>query len=110
MNIFEKFDFTGYTITSAVRHLTRGDEYTGSRTAIKTSNGENEIEVHGSWSINAGGKVSRQQPVKVLIKDLHKKYRVCGFNEEEIDNDLIALVKTLEEMFESAPKETKRVW
>lgn len=110
MNIFEKFDLTGYTITSAIRHLTLGDEYTGQRTAIKASNGENEIEVHGSWATNVGGKVSRKQPVKVMIKDINKKYKVSGFNEEEIDNDMIALVKMVEDLFESAPKETKRVW
>ena len=110
MNIFEKFDFTGYTITSAIRHLTMGHEYTGQRTSIKATNGENEIEVHGSWATNVGGKVSRQQPVKIMIKDAHKKYAVAGYNESEIDNDLIALTKTLDDMFESAPKETKRVW
>lgn len=122
MSIFDNtFVEAGWECVQATKNITRTDEYKYVNLNLMYELGTRQVEVGATYAINVGGQISREVPVKMLIK----MYELSGSGEEpevifrrslrafrpdEMTEEMIKDIKIADMMFDDANKDIKRVF
>lgn len=121
------FDFTTldtYKITRAIKQVFDVDEYKEVRINLTLESFIGEIYIFECvYALNAGNKVSKQKPIKFVVKIVDKWDTSLGiyleedvisrkrcYLESEVDNIVLSDIDNLNNLFDNAPVKTKRLY
>lgn len=124
LSIFNLDEVGFYTTTKAVKSIFEDHEYKNVRIDIVlTSHTGKQYQLGCTYSINIGGKISKCQPVKFLVKivedwdeslGIYLKEDVISrkrcYLESEIDEITINDIDMFNRLFDNASKEVKRLY
>lgn len=123
MSIFDNtFVESGWTCVQAQKNITRCDEYNYVNMNLVYELGDRQVEVGATYAINVGGKVSREVPVKMLIKmydisgdqsedpEVVFKRSLRAYRPDEITEETVKDINTANHMFDLADKDVQRVY
>lgn len=123
MSIFDDtFTEQNWKCVMAVKNITDTGEYKHMIINLIYELNNEQAEVQASYAVNVGGKVSKEMPVKMVIK----KYDLSGprdedakvifkralkaFRPEEMTEEMVKDINTINQMFDLADKEVRRVY
>lgn len=123
MSIFDNtFVEPGWVCVQAQKNITRCEEYKYVNLNLMYELGQRQVEVGASYAINVGGKVSRENPVKMVVKmyDLSGnvtedpkvlfKRSLRAFRPDEMTEEMVKDINAANLMFDQADKEVQRVY
>lgn len=123
MSIFDNtFVEPGWECVQAQKNITREGEYKYINLNLMYELGDRQAEVAAVYALNFGGKVSREVPVKMLIKmyDLSGdktedpvvlfKRSLRAWKPEEITEEMVKDLMTANAMFDKADAEVQRIF
>ena len=123
MSIFDNtFVESGWTCVYATKNISVESEYKRVLVNLIYELDNRQAEVSAAYSVNVGGKISIENHAKMLIKvydlsgDKSKdpevlfKRSLKAFRPEEVTEEMIKDLNTLNEMFDMASKDIKRVY
>lgn len=123
MSIFDNtFVEPGWVCVQAQKNITRCDEYKYVNLNLMYELGHRQVEVGASYAINVGGKVSRENPVKMIVKmfdisgdvtedpEVIFKRSLRAFRPDEMTEEMIKDINAANLMFDQADKEVQRVY
>lgn len=123
MSIFDNtFVESGWECVQATKNITRCGEYKYVNLNLMYELGQRQVEVGATYAINVGGQISREIPVKMLIKmyDLSGdpngdpvvlfKRSLRAFRPEEMTEEMLKDIKMADLMFDDANKDVQRVY
>lgn len=123
MSIFDDtFIEPNWTCVCATKNITDSREYKHVIINLIYELGKEQAEVQASYAVNVGGKVSKEMPIKMVIR----KYDLSGsqdeneniifkralkaFRPEEMTEEMVKDINTINHMFDMADKEVRRVY
>lgn len=123
MSIFDNtFVEPGWECVQAQKNITREGEYKYINLNLMYELGGRQAEVAAVYALNLGGEVSREVPVKMLIKmyDLSGdktedpvvlfKRSLRAWKPEEITEEMVKDLMTANAMFDKADAEVQRIF
>lgn len=123
MSIFDNtFVEPGWECVQAQKNITREGEYKYINLNLMYQLGDRQAEVAAVYALNLGGKVSREVPVKMLIKmyDLSGdktedpvvlfKRSLRAWKPEEITEEMVKDLLMANAMFDKADAEVQRIF
>lgn len=123
MSIFDNtFVEPGWVCVQAQKNITRCGEYNYVNMNLMYELGHRQVEVGASYAINVGGKVSRENPVKMIVKmydlsgDVAEDPKVLfkrslrAFRPDEMTEEMVRDINAANLMFDQADKEVQRVY
>lgn len=123
MSIFDNtFVEPGWECVQAQKNITREGEYKYINLNLMYELGDRQAEVAAVYALNLGGKVSREVPVKMLIKmyDLSGdktedpvvlfKRSLRAWKPEEITEEMVKDLLMANAMFDKADAEVQRIF
>lgn len=123
MSIFDNtFVEPGWVCVQAQKNITRCDEYKYVNLNLMYELGQRQVEVGASYAINVGGKVSRENPVKMIVKmydisgdvtedpEVIFKRSLRAFRPDEMTEEMVKDINAANLMFDQADKEVQRVY
>lgn len=123
MSIFDNtFVEPGWVCVQAQKNITRCDEYKYVNLNLMYELDHRQVEVGATYAINVGGKVSREVPVKMVIKmfdvsgDVSEEPKVIfkrslrAFRPDEMTEEMVKDINAANLMFDQADKEVQRVY
>ena len=123
MSIFDNtFVEPGWVCVQAQKNITRCDEYKYVNLNLMYELGQRQVEVGASYAINVGGKVSRENPVKMIVKmydisgdvtedpEVIFKRSLRAFRPDEMTEEIVKDINAANLMFDQADKEVQRVY
>lgn len=123
MSIFDNtFVEPGWVCVQAQKNITRCDEYSYVNLNLMYELEHRQVEVGATYAINVGGKISREVPVKMIIKmfdvsgDVSEDPKVIfkrslrAFRPEEMTEEMIKDINAANLMFDQADKDVQRVY
>lgn len=123
MSIFDNtFVEPGWECVQAQKNIIRYGEYKYINLNLMYELGDRQAEVAAVYALNLGGKVSREVPVKMLIKmyDLSGdktedpvvlfKRSLRAWKPEEITEEMVKDLMTANAMFDKADAEVQRIF
>lgn len=122
MSIFDDtFVEAGWDCVYATKNITRCEEYKYVNLNLVYELGTQQVEVAAAYAINIGGQVSREVPVKMLLKmfelsgsaeeaEVILKRSLRAFRPEEMTEEMVKDIKTVSLMFDQANKDVQRVY
>lgn len=123
MSIFDNtFVESGWECVQATKNITRCDEYKYINLNLLYELGKRQVEVGATYAINIGGKISRETPVKMIVKmydisgDQSEDAKVIfkrslrAFRPDEMTEEMVKDLKIAEAMFGQANKDVQRVY
>lgn len=123
MSIFDNtFVEPGWVCVQAQKNITRCGEYNYVNLNLMYELGHRQVEVGATYAINVGGKVSRESPVKMLVKmfdlsgDLTEdpvvifKRSLKAFRPDEMTEEMVKDINVANQMFDLADKDVQRVY
>ncbi|QPI18086.1 hypothetical protein POP15_038 [Pectobacterium phage POP15] len=123
MSIFDNtFVEPGWVCVQAQKNITRCEEYKYVNLNLMYELGQRQVEVGASYAINVGGKVSRENPVKMIVKmydlsgDVTEDPKVLfkrslrAFRPDEMTEEMVKDINAANLMFDQADKEVQRVY
>lgn len=123
MSIFDNtFVEPGWVCVQAQKNITRCGEYKYVNLNLMYELGQRQVEVGASYAMNVGGKVSRENPVKMIVKmydlsgDVTEDPKVLfkrslrAFRPDEMTEEMVRDINAANLMFDQADKEVQRVY
>lgn len=123
MSIFDNtFVEPGWVCVQAQKNITRCDEYKYVNLNLMYELNHRQVEVGATYAINVGGQISREVPVKMIIKmfdvsgDVTKDPKVLfkrslrAFRPDQMTEEMIKDINAANLMFDQADKEVQRVY
>lgn len=123
MSIFDNtFVEPGWVCVHAQKNITRCAEYKYVNLNLMYELGQRQVEVGASYAINVGGKVSRENPVKMIVKmfdisgdvtedpEVIFKRSLRAFRPDEMTEEMVKDINAANLMFDQADKEVQRVY
>lgn len=123
MSIFDNtFVESGWECVQATKNITHCDEYKYINLNLLYELGKRQVEVGATYAINIGGKISRETPVKMIVKmydisgDQSEDAKVIfkrslrAFRPDEMTEEMVKDLKIAEAMFGQANKDVQRVY
>ena len=123
MSIFDNtFVEAGWECVQATKNITRCDEYKYVNLNLMYELGHRQVEVGATYAINVGGQISREVPVKMLVKmydisgDPSEEAKVIfkrslrAFRPDEMTEEMVKDLKVADLMFDQANKDVQRVY
>lgn len=123
MSIFDNtFVEPGWVCVQAQKNITRFDEYKYVNLNLMYELGQRQVEVAATYAINIGGQISRECPVKMIIKmfDLSGnasedpkvlfKRSLRAFRPDQMTEEMVKDINAANLMFDQADKEVQRVY
>lgn len=123
MSIFDNtFVEPGWVCVQAQKNITRCDEYKYVNLNLMYELDHRQVEVGATYAINVGGKVSREVPVKMIIKmfdvsgDVSEDPKIIfkrslrAFRPDEMTEEMVKDINAANLMFDQADKEVQRVY
>lgn len=123
MSIFDNtFVEPGWECVQAQKNITRCEEYKYINLNLIYELGHRQVEVGASYAINVGGKVSRESPVKMLVKmydtsgdaseepEVLFKRSLRAYRPEQMTEEMIKDINAANLMFDKADREVQRVY
>lgn len=123
MSIFDNtFVEPGWVCVQAQKNITRCDEYKYVNLNLMYELGQRQVEIGASYAINVGGKVSRENPVKMIVKmydisgdvtedpEVIFKRSLRAFRPDEMTEEMVKDINAANLMFDQADKEVQRVY
>lgn len=123
MSIFDNtFVEPGWVCVQAQKNITRCDEYKYVNLNLMYELDHRQVEVGASYAINVGGQVSREVPVKMLIKmyslsgdvteepEVLFKRSLRAYRPDQMTEEMIKDINVANLMFDKADKEVQRVY
>lgn len=123
MSIFDNtFVEPGWECVQATKNITRSDEYKYVNLNLMYELDHRQVEVGATYAINVGGQISREVPVKMIIKmfDLSGdpsgdpvvlfKRSLRAFRPDEMTEEMLKDIKMADLMFDEANKDVQRVY
>lgn len=123
MSIFDNtFVESGWECVQATKNITRCDEYKYINLNLLYELGKRQVEVGATYAINIGGKISRETPVKMIVKmydisgDQSEDAKVIfkrslrALRPDEMTEEMVKDLKIAEAMFGQANKDVQRVY
>lgn len=123
MSIFDNtFVEPGWVCVQAQKNITRCDEYKYVNLNLMYELDHRQVEVGATYAINVGGQISREVPVKMLIKMLDVsgdvtedpkvlfKRSLRAFRPDQMTEEMIKDINAANLMFDQADKEVQRVY
>lgn len=123
MSIFDNtFVECGWECVMATKNITRCNDYKYINIYLIYELDQRQVEVGATYAINAGGKISREVPVKMTVKMSDTSGDECeeakvifkrslrAFRQSEMTEEMIKDIKIADVMFEKANKDVQRVY
>lgn len=123
MSIFDNtFVEAGWECIQATKNITRGEEYKYVNLNLMYERDHRQVEVGATYAINVGGQISREVPVKMLVKmydmsgdpneeaEVIFKRSLRAFRSEEMTEEMIEDLRFADMMFDQANSEVQRVY
>ncbi|MGL5281401.1 MAG: DUF7325 family protein [Plesiomonas shigelloides] len=123
MSIFDNtFVEPGWVCVQAQKNITRCDEYKYVNLNLMYELDHRQVEVGATYAINVGGQISREVPVKMIIKmfdvsgDVTEDPKVLfkrslrAFRPDQMTEGMIKDINAANLMFDQADKEVQRVY
>jgi len=123
MSIFDNtFVECGWECVMATKNITRCNDYKYINIFLIYELGSRQVEVGTTYAINAGGKISREVPVKMAVKmydtsgeeseepEVIFKRSLRAFKQSDMTEEMIKDIKIADTMFEKASKDVQRVY
>ena len=119
MSIFDgTFLESGWENTKATKNISKAFEYTHVLIHLAYDNPveKSAVSLSASFSVNTGGKISKEQPAKMVIRKVDQwgdetfKRSLKAFREYEFTEEMIKDLNAAEAMFDLANSEVKRVY
>lgn len=123
MSIFDNtFVEPGWVCVQAQKNITRCDEYKYVNLNLMYELDHRQVEVGATYAINVGGQISREVPVKMIIKmfdvsgDVTEDPKVLfkrslrAFRPDQMTGEMIKDINAANLMFDQADKEVQRVY
>ncbi|UTC25227.1 hypothetical protein P7_037 [Pectobacterium phage vB_PcaM_P7_Pc] len=123
MSIFDNtFVEPGWVCVQAQKNITRCDEYKYVNLNLMYELDRRQVEVGATYAINVGGKISREVPVKMIIKmfdvsgDVTEDPKVLfkrslrALRPDQMTEEMIKDINAANLMFDQADKEVQRVY
>ncbi|MGX4995852.1 DUF7325 family protein [Enterobacter hormaechei] len=123
MSIFDNtFVEPGWVCVQAQKNITRCDEYKYVNLNLMYELDHRQVEVGATYAINVGGQISREVPVKMIIKmfdlsgDVAEDPKVLfkrslrAFRPDQMTEEMIKDINAANLMFDQADKEVQRVY
>ncbi|AKY04044.1 hypothetical protein ADU18_0144 [Cronobacter phage PBES 02] len=123
MSIFDNtFVEPGWVCVQAQKNITRCDEYKYVNLNLMYELDRRQVEVGATYAINVGGQISREVPVKMIIKmfdvsgDVTEDPKVLfkrslrAFRPDQMTEEMIKDINAANLMFDQADKEVQRVY
>lgn len=121
MSIFDNtFVEPGWNCVWATKNISNDGEYKHVIVNLIYELDNQQAEVQASYAVNAGGKISIEQPTKMVIKkyntsesaDPEVTFRrsLRAYRPDEVTPEMIKDLNTVNEMFDLADNEVRRVY
>lgn len=123
MSIFDNtFVEPGWVCVQAQKNITRCDEYKYVNLNLMYELDHRQVEVGATYAINVGGQISREVPVKMIIKmydisgdvtedpEVIFKRSLRAFRPDEMTEEMVKDINAANLMFDQADKEVQRVY
>lgn len=124
MSIFDNtFLEAGWDCISATKNINDCGEYKDMVVKLTYQHEEHHAEVAATYSVNVGGKISKQKSVKMFVKlyDLSQGKdddalviifcrSLRAFREEEMTEEMVKDINIINAMFDKASDEVRRVY
>lgn len=123
MSIFDNtFVEPGWVCVQAQKNITRCDEYKYVNLNLMYELDCRQVEVGATYAINVGGQISREVPVKMVVKmfdlsgDVTEDPKVLfkrslrAFRPDQMTEEMIKDINAANLMFDQADKEVQRVY
>lgn len=123
MSIFDNtFVEPGWVCVQAQKNITRCDEYKYVNLNLMYELDHRQVEVGATYAINVGGQISREVPVKMVIKmfdvsgDVTEDPKVLfkrslrALRPDQMTEEMIKDINAANLMFDQADKEVQRVY
>lgn len=123
MSIFDNtFVELGWVCVQAQKNIIRYDEYKYVNLNLMYELDHRQVEVGATYAINVGGQISREVPVKMIIKmfdvsgDVTEDPKVLfkrslrAFRPDQVTEEMIKDINAANLMFDQADKEVQRVY
>lgn len=123
-SIFDFTDIGFFTTTTAIKRIVDIEDFKEIRIDIVLNAvSKEQYQLSCVYALNVGGKVSKQKPVKFVVKQVEDWDESLGmwlkedtitrkrcYLESEIDESTLKDIDIFEKLFDTAPIETKRLY
>ncbi|URC22628.1 hypothetical protein KASHIRA_00340 [Serratia phage vB_SmaM-Kashira] len=106
----------GFDCVSAEKHISVSEEYKYVMVNLEfIDSSKRAFKVSSSYVVNRGGKISMQESAKVAAQYLNdgkviNRDRIVAYNEAEFTEELLNAINDINELFEQADVEGKKVY
>lgn len=123
MSIFDNvFSEKGWKCVVATKNITKTSEYSHINVYLVYELDDRQVDVTCVYSVNVGGKISKEEPVKMLVKMFRlgetdddepeelMRRRLSAYRPEEMTDQMIKDINATNIMFDQADKSVSRVY